>query len=321
MDKTPGIGIIGTGIHGSRYALHIKNDLPGLNLAAISRRSSEGESQAAGWNCRYHADWRHLVDDPSVDAVVAAVTPDLNPEIARACAGAGKPLLMEKPLAVNAEEGQRALDAFAGTGLPFTVAQTLRYNSVILGLRRELGLAGDLHAFSANQRLERSVHPWLENAAVAGGGVILHTVVHLFDALRFITGREVLAVDVRSRRRYNPALEDLVAGRLILSGDLIGTFDAAKVGPSRMGRYEFFGDRGQVQGDQVHGGMQLIAGMEIRELPCPRPGPALVPFLGDWETCLRGKGPNPIPASEGLAAVRICDAARLSAAEEREVIL
>ena len=46
------VGILGTGKHGSRYARHVVDDVEGLELVAISRRSAEGRAQAAGWNCR-----------------------------------------------------------------------------------------------------------------------------------------------------------------------------------------------------------------------------------------------------------------------------
>lgn len=315
------VGIIGTGIHGSRYARHILEDLPELSLAAISRRSEEGREQASRWNCRLHADWLDLVEDPGVEAVIAVTTPDLNPDIAAACARAGKPLLIEKPLAISPGEGEAMLAAMEAAGQPFTVAQTLRYNGVILALRRELGRAGRLHAFSANQRLEPSSHPWLENPAVAGGGVILHTAVHLFDALRFITGREVVSVRSLSRRRYNPGLEDLLLATLVLEGDLVGNVDAGKVSPAREGRYSFIGEEGQLQGDQIHGELSFQRGLEREPIALEPDGPTLVPLLADWRRHLRGEGPNPIPAEEGLAAVRICEACRVSAAEDREVLL
>jgi len=319
MASSIAVGIIGTGIHGSRYAQHIAQDLPELALAALSRRSSEGAEQAEKWGCRHHPRWPDLVDDPGVEAVIAAVTPDLNPAIAAACASAGKPLLLEKPLATDVAAGEGMLDAAARAGIPFTVAQTLRYNSVIAALRRELGRAGRLHSFSASQRLERSTHPWLEDPAVAGGGVILHTAVHVFDALRFITGREFARVRALSARRYNPQLEDLFVATLEMTGDLLGTVDASKVGPSRSGRYEFVGDEGQLQGDQIHGRLEFVRGADQSALSVEAPQPTLPPRLRDGARHLRGEGPNPIPAAEGLAALRICEAGRRAAAEGREV--
>ena len=61
--QTIGVGIIGTGKHGSRYASHIVNDLTHcFHLAAISRRSPAATEQAATWNTRLHNDWRELVE-------------------------------------------------------------------------------------------------------------------------------------------------------------------------------------------------------------------------------------------------------------------
>lgn len=309
-----GIGLVGTGVHGARYARHLcDKTLPGLALRAISRRSEEGAGQAADWGCRWLPDWRALVAAPDVDGVIAAVTPDLNPALASACAAAGKPLLIEKPLAATPAEGEAMLAAMAARGTPFTVAQTLRYNAVILALRDTLPRAGRLHGFTASQRLERSSHPWLESPAVAGGGVVLHTAVHLFDALRFVTGREVRRVRALTRRRYNAALEDQLLVAMELDGDLPGLADASKVGPARCGRYEFVGEAGQLQGDQIHGTLEFVRGLAVTPLAHPPLTPTLPPLLSDWERHLRGKGPNPIPAAEGLAAIRICDACRRSA--------
>jgi predicted dehydrogenase len=321
MAAALGVGIIGSGVHGARYAQHLATQPGGLRLVAISRRSEAGAAQATAWRCRWHADWRELVADPAVHAVIAAATPDLNPAIAVACARAAKPLLIEKPLAVDPAAGEAMLAAMAAAGLPFTVAQTLRYNSVILGLRSALGRAGRLHGFSACQRLERSQHPWLEEPAVAGGGVILHTAVHLFDALRFITGREVVAVRAEVRRRFNPKLEDQLVASLRLEDDLIGNVDASKVGPARCGRYEFIGEAGQIQGDQIHGGLEFVHGTSVTPIAVAAPAPTLPPLLADWERHLRGQGPNPIPAAEGLAAIRICAACRRAAESGGEVLL
>ncbi len=315
------MGIIGTGIHGSRYARHILADLPGLRLAAISRRGEAGTGQARDWSCRLHADWRNLVEDSGVEAVIAVLTPDLNPAIAAACARAGKPLLIEKPLAVRPEAGEAMLEAMAAAGQPLTVAQTLRYSPVIRGLRANLHRVGHLHAFTANQRLEPSSHPWLEDPALAGGGVILHTAVHLFDALRFITGRELKGVRALSRRRYNPELEDLFLASLEFEGDLIGNVDAGKVSPAREGRYSFIGEGGQLQGDQIHGELSFQIGLVRDDLSLESDRPTLLPLMEDWLAHLRGKGPNPIPGEEGLAALRICEACRRSAESQREVTL
>jgi predicted dehydrogenase len=183
-----GVGVIGTGRHGSRYAHHIINDIDGLELKAIARRSQVGAEQAASWGVSWYLDWQDLITDPSVEGVIAVVPPALNPAIARDCAREGKPLLMEKPLGPNSLEAAEIVAVMNAASVPLTVGQTLRYNPVIRSLQSRLPEMGALYAFSANQRLEPSSLAWHDERETAGAGVLIHTAVHVFDALRVYHG-------------------------------------------------------------------------------------------------------------------------------------
>lgn len=302
------IGIIGTGVHGSRYANHIVHDLEDLSLTAISRRSPAGGRQAGKWGVTWHGDWRALVDDPRVEAVIAVTPPVVNSAIAGHCLAAGKPLLVEKPLAATLTEGREMVRSFRRAGLPLTVAQTLRFNPVIRELRGLLGRLGSLYTFSASHRLEPSIHGWLEDPDLAGGGVVLHTAVHMFDALRFITGLEVVRVRASFFQVHNPRLEDLFTAQLELEKGVVGTVDASKVGKGRSGRYEFVGSAGELHADQVHGVLRFIRGATREAAIRYEPVPAIVPLLRSWSSFLRGEGENPVPGEEGLAALAVCHA-------------
>jgi len=307
--------VIGTGKHGSRYARHIINDVDGLDLIAVSRRSEEGRQQAAQWCCRWYGDWRQLVTDPEVDCVIAAVPPVLNREIAVACAAAGKPLLLEKPMAVTVTDAETIANLFVRQALPLTIGQTLRYNQVVRTLRAQLGRIGQLYSFTADQRLEPATLAWLDEPMHAGGGVIFHTAVHVFDALRFITGREIVRVLARSRCVHTANFEDLLLVLVELDNGVIGTVDCSKISPSRTGRFEFIGEMGLVQGDQVHHYCELVQGQKRVSLDPGESVSTIVPLLGDWLGFLRGVQPNPVPGEEGLAAVRVCEACARSAAQ------
>ncbi len=307
------VGIIGSGTHGSRYANHIVNDISGLHLSAISRRSAMGGEQAVRWGCAWHEDWRKLVADRNVDAVIAAVPPVMNHEIALACAGQGKPLLLEKPLAVGAAEAAGIVELCGSRGLRLTVGQTLRYNQVVRELRRELPSIGTLFSFTANQRLEPSSLAWHSDPVQAGAGVSFHTAVHVFDAIRFITGLEVLRVMAVTRRQHNVALEDLVAVLVEMEQNVVGTIDCSKVGQARSGRYEFVGYEGQLHGDQVHNTMDRIRGTDATRLETGEPASTIVPLLRDWHAFITGEKDNPISGEDGLASVRLCEACLRSA--------
>lgn len=316
------VGIIGTGRHGSRYAKHIVEDLSeSFQLTAISRRSPAAEDQAKAWKTRLYKDWRELVAAADVDAVIAVTTPNLNVEIGALCVTHNKPLLIEKPLTTDYYQAREMVENFAKASVPLTVAQTLRYNSVILALKDRLPAMGKLYAVAANQRLEPSTLSWLEDPEIAGGGIIFHTAVHLFDALRFITGQEIIRIRAVTRNIFNPRLEDLLTAELEFEGGGLGVVDASKVSPSRAGGYEFTCEKGQLLGDQIHGTLQHIKGAKLESLKVNPPGPTLLPLLQDWSTYLQNKGLNPVPGKEGLAAVKICHACRESAATGRWVVM
>lgn len=315
------IGVIGTGKHGSRYVRHIINDVEGLELTAICRRSAEGELQAREWGCALFSDWQDLIAHPGVDAVVAAVPPALNLSIARKCAAENKPLLVEKPLGVNVDAAEKIVALFSEKKLPLTVGQTLRYNQVVRALHDNLSSIGTLFSFSANQRLELSSLAWHDDPEEAGGGVSFHTAVHVFDALRFITGLEVTRIMALTRRQHSRYLEDLLVVLVEMQDNVIGTIDCSKVGNARSGRFEFVGYEGQLQGDQVHNTLERIIGSQVKSCESGKPVSTIVPILMDWHAYLIGKGPNPVSGEDGLQAVRLCEACLESARAESWVAL
>lgn len=302
------IGLIGAGKHGSRYAGHIVDDVEGLELEAISRRSAKGKQQAGQWNCTLYRDWQALVADSHVEAVIAVVPPGHNKAIAEKCAAEGKPLLVEKPLAVSRAAAEAMVDLFARKNIPLTVGQTLRYNQVIAALRRELPTIGTMFSFSANQRLEPTQLSWHDDPELAGAGVTFHTAVHVFDALRFITGLEVKRLIAVTHRQHNSYLEDLLAVMVELQENVVGTIDCSKVGHARSGRFEFVGYDGQLHGDQVHNILEKITSTGVQKDEACETVNTIIPLLQDWRRFLEGKAANPIPGEEGLAAVRLCEA-------------
>ena len=309
------VGLIGTGKHGSRYARHIVQDVEGLDLVAISRRSTVGQDQAEQWHCRWHADWRALVADVEVDCVIAALPPTLNLQVAAACAGARKPLLLEKPMAVSGADAIAMHDLFVRHDVGLTIGQTLRYNRVVNLLRQQLPAIGRLYGFAANQRLEPATLAWLDEPSSAGAGVVFHSAVHVFDALRWITGQNIVRVMARTRCVHSKQLEDHLVALVELENGVIGTVDCSKIGSARSGRFEFIGNQGQLHGDQVHHVGELIREQDRLLLETGEPVKAIEPFLLDWLAFLRGSRANPIPGSEGVAAVLACEACLRSAAQ------
>lgn len=121
-----GVGIIGGGYMGRAHAIAMTSVAavfgtrlrPRLEMvAATSAQSAEGYRRALGF-ARAAADWRALVADPGVEAVIIASPPQTHRQIAQAAAKAGKPVLCEKPLGASLKDARAMVAAVEEAGVP-----------------------------------------------------------------------------------------------------------------------------------------------------------------------------------------------------------
>lgn len=121
-----GIGMVGGGYMGKAHSVAFaavgavfETALrPRLEMiAATSTNSAERYRKAYGFN-RATADWRDLVADPAVDAVVIASPQSTHRAIAEAAFAAGKPVFCEKPLGASLQDAEAMVAAAEAAGLP-----------------------------------------------------------------------------------------------------------------------------------------------------------------------------------------------------------
>ena len=311
-----GIGLIGVGKHGLRYATHITRDLSAeLRLVAIARRDrAAARLQAAEFGCKMYDDYRELIAAPDVDAIIVVVPPTAHPPIMEAAAAARRPVLLEKPAAANVTDGQRILRAVRAAGIPVMVAQTVRYASVVGLLLQERETIGRLHALRLSQRFEPSRPGWIDDPAVAGGGMTLHTGVHVFDLARLLTGLEVDRVSCEMAKVGTARTEDNFAAVIRFGrGAVLASIAGSRATASRSGAIEMAGERGQLVADHVFNTASIVRGTVSTPLLVPPSVPTVLEVLRDFTRALRSGGPMPIPLEEGLRAVAIADACYASA--------
>ena len=310
-----GIGLIGLGKHGTRYARHIVEDLKDAVLVAVCRRNRlEGETFAAASGCAFYDDYHDLVASPRVDAVVVAVPPTLHPAIADAACRAGKPLLIEKPLATSLAEARHIASMVSASGVRAMVAHTLRFNRTVQTVQAHVPEIGPLHALYLSQRFEPSPLAWLDRRTESGGGIVLHTGVHSFDLLRVLTGCEVIRVWCRTAQIITRETEDSFVLTCELSNpSLVAAIAGSRAMGGRVGLLELAGARGHLLADHVHGWVHLVRGTERLALPVPAPVPTVRETLDAFVRALREGTSFPISVEDGLRAVAIADAAYRSA--------
>jgi len=313
-------GLAGLGAHGARYATHLlSGDVPGATLAAISRANRhEGSLFALQNGVAYVADPRELATLPGLDAVIVCLPPDLHPDVTIACLEAGRPVLVEKPLAPNGAEAARVVAAVSRTGTPLMVAQTLRFDPLIAALREEAKTIGALRVIALSQRFEPTSRRWIDTPG--RGGTILNTGVHAFDLLRFLTGAEIVSVRAEALRVITRDTEDEFAAIVRLEpGQILATVENARTTDGRSGRIEIAGREAQLRADFVHREMHRIEGRTRRDLgPWPAV-PTVAAALRAFVDCLTHGTAVPVGAADGAAAVRAVDAAYASLSAENGV--
>jgi len=314
-----GIGIIGLGRHGMRYAKHLVEDVQNARLAGFTRRDAgQAAIYAKEFGVPAYPSYRDLIAAPDVEAVVVVVPPVLHPEIMQSAAEHQKPVLLEKPAALNLEDGRRIRDVVNERGIPVMVAQTMRYNETVTAIRAQVPRVGRLHSIRISQRFEPSPTAWIYDRS-AGGGTMLHTGVHGFDLLRFLTGQEGVRASAELSTAGRGPFEDNFSVVLQLSENAIGTVSGSRVTSGRTGAIEVAGDTGQIVADHVLRTAHLIQGSTITPIPLPPPAPTVAMVLNDFLTAVASGGPMPITLDDGLRAVALVEAGYLAARSGRTV--
>jgi predicted dehydrogenase len=217
------VGFVGAGRNTRLRHIPGFQKQPGVELVAVANRSREsGERVAKEFGiARVHDDWRQLVQAPDVDAVCIGTWPYTHCEMTLAALAAGKHVLCEARMAMDAAEGRRMLEA--SRRAPHLVAQlvpspiTLEVDGTLTRLLAE-GYVGEVLAVeltaTQNARFvdrEEPLH-WRHDAARSG-----HNVMNMgiwYEAMMRWLGpaRRVMAmgkVAVPRRRDEHGALRDI----------------------------------------------------------------------------------------------------------------
>ena len=184
------------------------NAASGARLAAIgtSDRAKAAPFEALAPGLRVHDGYEAVLADPGVDAVYIPLPNHLHVDWALKALAAGKHVLVEKPLGLQAADFDAVIAARDATGLCAAEAYMIVHHPQFQRAREIVagGSLGDLvHidvAFSYNNA---SATDNIRNRPETGGGVLPDIGVYAFGAARYLTGEEPEAVEWADIRREN----------------------------------------------------------------------------------------------------------------------
>ena len=193
-----GIAIWGAGwVAGGHIKALVAN--PDCDVVAVgSRREESCRALLAPYrfDAAVYTDLDRLLADPRVDAVVICTPNQLHAAETVAVARAGKHILIEKPVALSLEELRAAQEAVHAAGVTTVAGFVVRWTPLIVSLKQIVaqGDFGQLFMANAAYWSYRPNRPDFQRARATAGSPWLVGGCHAIDALRYVSGLEVVEV-------------------------------------------------------------------------------------------------------------------------------
>jgi predicted dehydrogenase len=310
------LGVLSVSTH---YGLRLSSPLrksPFIELRALGSRSLEKSREAAArWGfAKAYGSYEEVLKDPEVEAVYIPLPNQLHAEWIKKCADAGKAVICEKPLAMNAPE---AADAFAYAekkGVLAMEAFMYRFHpqwikardSVAIG---EIGKVQSIHTIFS---FFNSDPANIRNRMETGGGALYDIGCYAISSARFLLGREPVKVistmehdDVGGTDILTSAILDFGGPRSLFT---VGTRMANR---QKVTVYGTGGSLTVVLPFNAYPDIPLTVvidtGTGAREIKC---GPAdqYALMFQAFAEALRSGSPAPTPPSDAIANMKVIDA-------------
>lgn len=323
-----GIGIIGAGHFGAVHARAMA-EVDGVQLVASCREdraAAEQFAQEHGGSA--YSDWRQLLADPKVDAVVIATPHHLHEEIAIGAAEAGKHILLEKPMAPTTRACDAINAAVAKAGVQLMVGHVMHFALPCLRAKAILdsGVIGKPvlgSSWMIKLWMESNRRDWHKNTA-SGGGMLMTAGIHALDRLVWLMGQDVVGVNALAGTFFHEQEADdsaLIGLRFGNGG--IGQVQSVGYRNGAVGfAMDMVCEKGTLRIDFDHG---VSIGRDAVWTPVPdsiEPDWMHHAVVREWRAmrdAISGVAPVPVSGAYARRIVGIIEAVHQANAEKREV--
>lgn len=327
--------MIGCGYWGPNLA-RVLGELAEVEVRAVCdlrRESALSVIRRHARGARPESDYRELLRDPGIDAVVVSTPVATHHEIARECLAAGKHLLVEKPLAMTVRHCEELIELAERHRVVLMVGHVFQYNVAVQDIKRRIdgGELGDIqYVYSRRVNLGR-----IQSDINALWSFAPHDV----SILIYWLGRGPTAVSARGFSCLHQGLEDVVFATLEFPGGVGAHLHLSWLDPKKVREMTLVGSKRMIVYDDVSTDAKLqiydkrVDRVEANQVDSHsssfgefqlqvRSGDLLIPYLRSSEPLreecihfvecvLRSKRPRS-DGQSGLRVVRVLEAANES---------
>ena len=324
----PRIGLLGVGRIGIMHARILKPKVERLIVADLDTERAKLARDELGAEVRSVEDFFVSRD---LDGIVIATPTDAHAMDIETAVGLGVPIFCEKPVALDIASTERANEAAKSAGIPVHIGFQRRFDTAYTTARERLA-AGNIGQLRRVHMHTLDQAPAAREFLAASGGIFTDCLIHDFDALRWVTGREIEEVFVFGTDLGLPDFADFsdvceTVLALRLNGGALATAHSSR-----------FNGAGYDVRMELHGttGTDVIGMDERLPVRSLEPGVAYpsgepwVDFIARFADCyereleaflnvIAGRRDVPATIDDALASLRVAEACAISCREGRPV--
>ncbi len=315
------LGVLGVSGHFGLRLFNPLNASPLISFRALGSRNLErSKSAAAKWGFeKAYGSYQEVLDDPEVEAVYIPLPNNLHAEWIRKCADAGKAVLCEKPLAMNAAEAADALAYAESKGVLAMEAFMYRFHPQWVRAKEliDVGEIGDIMSIHTIFSFDNNDAANIRNIKEAGGGALYDIGCYAISSARFLMGCEPDRV-VAEMEYDTESKTDIHTSALMTFGKKRAQFTVStRMAPRQ--KVSVYGSEGSltvVLPFNAYPDVPLTVvvnnGVGTREIKCGPADQYSLLFEGFARAFREGK-PAPTPPSDSVANMKVIDAVFRSA--------
>ncbi len=187
-------GLVGAGAIGEVRARALRRNHKLVAIADIdSSRAGRVAQSTHQSDASIYDDFRRLIDDQRVEAVIVSTPPSDHETVAKAALEAGKHVLCEKPLAASVAVCRGLVETARARGRVLATGFNHRYFPAVQFVKaaideQKIGALDHVRAFAGHTGLSEFKAPWMYDRKVMGGGALMDNGIHLIDLTRYLLG-------------------------------------------------------------------------------------------------------------------------------------
>ena len=272
------------------------------------------QSRATAFGVPAFDDYRVMLDQVKPDAVSICTPPKLHLPVALDVAQRSIACLCEKPPARTVAETEAIVAAFDAAGILLQFAFCHRFHEPVRQVQAliaagRLGKIVQLYNRFAF-RFERAATSWFTDVEMAGGGILIDTLVHSIDLFRALAG-EVVRVEGAVSTTLPVQVEDSASLQVVSATGVIGSLNCSWVTPVSEAELSVWGTEGEAIIDYTldTGARYRLAGdADWTVLPCDAPD-RFVRQAEHFLHCIQTGARPYVGGADGIAVMRVIETA------------